>query len=105
MSITRHRHPNVLAAQWSANGGALGTTDLTQPGSEIFGANVFSTAEQRKRLSKDVFKRLQQTLANGEPLDTSLADQVAVMRDGKVAQARVSTHADAPTCLTTMQLA
>jgi glutamine synthetase len=82
MPITRTRHPNVLAAQWSANGGALGTTDLTQPGSEIFGANVFSTAEQRKRLPKDVFKRLQQTLSRGEPLDTSLADQVAAaMKD------------------------
>jgi glutamine synthetase len=82
MSITRSRHPNVLAAQWSANGGALGTTDLTQPGSEIYGANVFSTAEQRKRLPKDVFKRLQQTLSAGQPLDTSLADQVAAaMKD------------------------
>src|SRR5438067_529700 len=40
MPITRTRHPNVLAAQWSANGGAMGTTDLTQPGSEIYGANV-----------------------------------------------------------------
>ena len=39
MPITRTRHPNVLAAQWSANGGAMGTTDLTQPGSEIYGAN------------------------------------------------------------------
>jgi glutamine synthetase len=82
MSITRSRHPNVLAAQWSANGGALGTTDLTQPGSDIYGANVFSTAEQRKRLPKDVYKRLQQTLSSGQPLDTSLADQVAAaMKD------------------------
>ncbi|MEJ7785391.1 MAG: glutamine synthetase III [Solirubrobacteraceae bacterium] len=82
MSISRSRHPNVLAAQWSANGGALGTTDLTQPGSEIYGANVFSTAEQRKRLPKDVFKRLQQTLSSGQSLDTSLADQIAAaMKD------------------------
>ena len=82
MPISRSRHPNILAAQWSANGGALGTTDLTQPGSEVYGANVFSTAEQRKRLPKDVFKRLQQTLSRGEPLDTSLADQVAAaMKD------------------------
>src|SRR3954463_13605778 len=77
MPITRTRHPNVLAAQWSANGGALGATDLTQPGSEVFGSNVFSVAEQRKRLPKDVFKRLQQTLSRGEALDISLADQVA----------------------------
>ncbi|MDX6731537.1 MAG: glutamine synthetase [Baekduia sp.] len=82
MSITRNRHPNVLAAQWSANGGALGASDLTQPGSEIFGTNVFSVAEQRKRLPKDVFKRLQTTLSRGDALDTSLADQVAAaMKD------------------------
>jgi len=82
MSITRSRHPNVLAAQWSANGGALGTTDLTQPGAEIYGANVFSTAEQRKRLPEDVFERLQKTLSSGQSLDTSLADQIAdAMKD------------------------
>jgi glutamine synthetase len=82
MPIARTRHPNVLAAQWTANGRALGTTDLTQPGSEIFGSNVFSVAEQRKRLPKDVFKRLQETLAKGQPLDTSLADAVAAaMKD------------------------
>src|SRR3954471_21836772 len=82
MPIARTRHPNVLAAQWTANGSALGATDLTQPGSEVFGSNVFSVAEQRKRLPKDVFKRLQQTLARGEALDTSLADQVAAaMKD------------------------
>jgi glutamine synthetase len=82
MSNAPARQPNVLAAQWAANGDAMGTTDLTQAEAEIFGANVFSTAEQRKRLPKDVFKRLQKTLADGQPLDTSLADQVATaMKD------------------------
>jgi glutamine synthetase len=91
LPISRTRHPNVLAAQWSANGGALGTTDLTQPGADIYGANVFSVAEQRKRLSKDVFKRLQTTQAKGEALDTSLADQVAAaMKDW--AMERGATH-------------
>src|SRR4051795_5288890 len=77
MSITRSRHPNVLAAQWSANGGALGTSDLTQPDADIFGANVFNLTEQKERLSKDAFKQLEQTLSRGEALDTSLADEVA----------------------------
>src|SRR3954467_10553860 len=82
MPIARTRHPNVLAAQWTANGRALGAKDLTQPGSEIFGSNVFSIAEQRKRLPSDVFKRLEKTLAKGQPLDTSLADAVAAaMKD------------------------
>lgn len=37
------------------------------------------------------------------PKDTT--GTLRIRHDGKVAQARVSTHADAPTCLTTMQLA
>ncbi len=56
MSVSRTRHPNVLAAQWSANGGAMGVSDLTLPGSAEFGESVFGLAEQRKRLPKDVFK-------------------------------------------------
>src|SRR3954454_5061902 len=82
MSFTRTRQPNVLAAQWSANGGALGTTDLTQPDADIFGANVFGPAEQKERLSQESYERLEQTLKSGQPLDTSLADEVAAaMKD------------------------
>jgi glutamine synthetase len=72
------RQQNVTAAQWTANGGALGAPDLTSPDNQIFGVNVFSPAIQRQRLPKDVFRRLSQTLAKGEPLDTSLADSVAL---------------------------
>jgi glutamine synthetase len=75
--MPRIRQQNVLAAQWAPNGGALGAPDLTAPEAQIFGANVFSIAVQRQRLPKDVFRRLQQTLARGEALDTSLADGVA----------------------------
>ena len=52
------RTQNVLAAQWSPNGGALGTFDLTEPESYPFGENVFSLAVQEERLPKDVFKKL-----------------------------------------------
>ncbi len=91
MPPTRLRQPNVAAAQWSANGGALGTVDLTSPSNQIFGANVFTPAEQRARLPKDVYKRLQQTLERGEPLDPSLADAVAAaMKDW--ALERGATH-------------
>src|SRR3954467_6565218 len=76
--MPRTRPHNLYAAQWEANGGALGTLDLTEPGNQIFGANVFSVSEQRERLSKDTFKRLQSTLEKGEPLDVSLADAVAL---------------------------
>jgi glutamine synthetase len=82
MPPTRLRQQNVTAAQWTANGGSLGTVDLTATKNQIFGANVFGTAEQRQRLPKDIYKRLQRTLENGEPLDTALADAVAAaMKD------------------------
>ena len=57
--MPRTRQHNVTAAQWSANGTALGPLDLTLPGNQVFGANVFSLAEQRQRLPKHVFKPLQ----------------------------------------------
>ncbi|HYZ29161.1 MAG TPA: glutamine synthetase III, partial [Thermoleophilaceae bacterium] len=76
--MPRTRPHNLYAAQWEANGGALGTLDLTEPGNQIFGSNVFSVSEQRERLSKDTYKRLQSTLEKGEPLDVTLADAVAL---------------------------
>jgi glutamine synthetase len=75
--MPRTRQHNVTAAQWSANGSALGSPDLTLPGNQIFASNVFSVAVQRRRLPKHVFKALQRTLERGEALDTSLADGVA----------------------------
>ncbi len=75
--MARTRIHNVSAAQWSANGDALGTRDLTDSGNQEFGENVFSLAEQRKRLPKHVYSQLRATLARGEALDTSLADMVA----------------------------
>ena len=76
--MPRIRQQNVIAAQWTPNGGALGAPDLTSPDNQVFGVNVFSPAIQRQRLPKDVFRRLSQTLARGEALDTSLADAVAL---------------------------
>ena len=49
----RVRQQNVTAAKWSANGGALGTVDLTEAENNPFGGNVFSPAVQKERLSKD----------------------------------------------------
>ena len=76
--MPRIRQQNLLAAQWTPDGGALGAPDLTIPDNQIFGANVFTQAVQRQRLPREVFRRLQQTLARGEALDTSLADAVAL---------------------------
>ena len=75
--MPRTRQHNVTAAQWSANGAALGSPDLTVAGNQVFGENVFSPAVQRHRLPKHVYKALPRTLARGEALDTSLADAVA----------------------------
>src|SRR5690348_4316950 len=89
--MPRIRQQNVLAAQWTPNGGALGAADLTVPDNQVFGLDVFSPSVQRQRLPRDVFRRLQQTLARGEILDTSLADAVAqAMKDW--ALERGATH-------------
>jgi len=80
--MTRIRQQNVTAAQWSSNGEALGTVDLTQPENEYFGANVFSVAVQRERLPGDVFDSLRSALAKGEAIDADAADAVAAaMKD------------------------
>ncbi len=70
--MSRIRQQNVTAAQWSSNGEALGTLDLTLPENEAFGANVFSVSVQRDRLPDDVFEKLQATLEDGEALDPCL---------------------------------
>src|SRR5580692_1605436 len=76
--MSRIRQQNVLAAQWTPDGASLGAPDLTVADNQIFGENVFSQTVQRQRLPKDVYKRLSQTLAKGEALDTTLADSVAL---------------------------
>jgi glutamine synthetase len=89
--MPRSRQQNVTAAQWSANGSALGSPDLTLPGNQVFASNVFSAHLQRHRLPKHVYKALQRTLEHGEALDTSLADAVALaMKDW--AMERGATH-------------
>jgi glutamine synthetase len=80
--MPRTRIHNVSAAQWSANGEGLGGRDLTQSANQVFGANVFSLAEQRKRLPRHIYSQLRATIARGAELDTSLADAVAqAMKD------------------------
>jgi glutamine synthetase len=49
----------------------------SEPGHEIFGSLVFNDTAQKKFLSKDVYKKLRATTLRGEPLDHSIADQVA----------------------------
>jgi glutamine synthetase len=87
----RIRTANVESAQWSPNGGVLGQADLTQPGANVFGSNVFSPAVQRQRLPKAVYRQLQETLEKGEALDPALADAVAAAMK-EWAMERGATH-------------
>jgi glutamine synthetase len=87
----RIRTANVDSAQWAPNGASLGTTDLTHPSANVFGANVFSPIVQRQRLPKPIYKRLQETLARGEALDAELADAVAAAMK-EWAMERGATH-------------
>ena len=87
----RTRTANVHAAQWSPNGGSLGQADLTQPGANVFGEAVFSTAVQRQRLPKAVYQQLQETLEAGEMLEPALADAVATAMK-EWAMERGATH-------------
>src|SRR6266850_4528643 len=49
---------------------------------ELFGVNVFNEEVQRARLPKPVFKALQKTIRQGQPLDATSADAVAnAMKD------------------------
>src|SRR5690606_7149291 len=75
--MPRVRQQNVVAARWSPNGQVIGTLDLSRDGNFPFGSNVFTPAEQRKRLSPDTYRKLEAVLSRGEPLDPTLADEVA----------------------------
>ena len=76
-AVTRARKHNVSAGTWSPSDDVLGQTNLAEDEGIPFGANVFGGDIQRERLSKDTYKKLAATLDAGEPLDVSLADEVA----------------------------
>lgn len=44
---------------------------------DLFGELVFNESVQRERLPKPVYKALQRTIKNGDPLDADIADSVA----------------------------
>ncbi|HKJ35042.1 MAG TPA: glutamine synthetase III [Solirubrobacterales bacterium] len=76
-TLTRARKHNVSAGTWSPDGATMGQSDLTQDSNHPFGSKVFNGEIQAERLSKDTRKKLESTLAAGEALDPSLADEVA----------------------------
>ena len=74
MTNTRARKHNLTAASWSANGSSVETADLRDAANHPYGANVFSVAVQKERLSPGTFERLSKTLASGEALDPTKLD-------------------------------
>ncbi|MGC4033794.1 MAG: glutamine synthetase III [Tepidisphaeraceae bacterium] len=62
---------------------------------DLYGSYVFSEEVQKARLPKPIFKKLQETVKKGAPLDPSLAETVATaMKDWAVEKARPTI----PTC-------
>ena len=56
--------------------------DPTEAPGEIYGQNVFNNAVMQRRLPKNVYKSVSDTIANGTKLDPTVADAVAAaMRD------------------------
>jgi glutamine synthetase type III len=62
----------------------------------LFGSNVFSVAEMKARLPKEVFKSLKKTIDLGEKLDSTVDDVVAAaMRDWAIEKS-ATNYAHAP---------
>ena len=77
--MPRIRQHNITAAQLEPQRRrARARSTSPQPSNYPFGENVFSAAVQRQRLPKETYRRLQRVLEQGEALDTSLADAVAL---------------------------
>jgi glutamine synthetase len=62
-------------SQWSTSFNR--TTSSVKKASDDFGSLTFNDEMQRARLPKDVYRALRRCIAQGEPLDPSLADIVA----------------------------
>ncbi len=60
----------------------LASTDFAAQLDDLFGADVFSARMMRKRLPKEVYRIMMQTIEHGEPLDPQVAGVVAAsMKD------------------------
>jgi len=85
MSRTTPSRFDALAAvkpSPARNGGGAPGAPKPKPIEQMFGENVFNLAEMRARLPKAAFKALMTTIEDGEPLDSGIAEAVAIaMRD------------------------
>ncbi|MCB0880759.1 MAG: glutamine synthetase III [Thermoleophilia bacterium] len=79
--MPRIRLANVSAAQWTPDPDRHFDSELGASGS-TYGIDVFGPTEQRKRLTKDVYRELQKTVDKGQTLNPAIADAVAIaMKD------------------------
>jgi glutamine synthetase len=62
---------------WSAMFAANGGTTSPRKATEEFGSLTFNEEVQRARLPKDVYRALRRAVAQGEPIDSSVADIIA----------------------------
>ena len=80
--MSRIRQQNVFAAQWSANGGALGAPDLTAADNQVSAPTSSAPPSSASGCPRTSSEGAAQTIARGEALDTALADAVAAaMKD------------------------
>ncbi|MCL4197909.1 MAG: glutamine synthetase III [Phycisphaerales bacterium] len=76
MSLGTARHDAILSViRWRSESPAINY--LEKSAEQLFGENVFNEEQTRKRLPKDIFRRLQRTINVGEPLSPEIADVVA----------------------------
>ncbi len=76
MSLGTARHDAILSViRWRSESPSFNYLEKTAE--VLFAENVFNEEQMRKRVPKDVFRRLQQTIQIGEPLPPEVANVVA----------------------------
>ena len=76
MSVGTARHDAVLSIiRWKSDAPAFNYLETSAD--KLFGHNVFTDEEQRERLPKNVYRKLQRTITHGDALDPAVADAVA----------------------------
>jgi glutamine synthetase len=69
---------DVISAARNWRMGEIATSEAAATINDVFASDVLTTEALRTRLSKPVFKSLQATIEKGTPLDSAVADTVAL---------------------------
>ncbi len=82
MHTTSETRATAVSAAHSWAGETAANGKKPERVDQFYGQDVFSIAEMRQRLPKNVFKSFQKTLESGEPLSSEVADAIAsAMKD------------------------